>query len=137
MTLPLVEILAPKGFNKLHAGEEEVNLIIKNNRIRLVSSHGLGGSPEKVLRNMEQNKPGADIYFIGHSHKFLNLNEGYNQDYNINGIAIQSFACLKLVGGSFQNYSDYAQTASMRKTQTGCYILTLSENGVERINKFI
>lgn len=113
---------------ELHRGMEEVHLNVGKNKIRLVSSHGEGGSSKRALANMQLSLPGADIYFTGHTHEFF-YNKG-NVTLDTSDGYERRKSQIEIVGGSFLGWADYARGKNMRPTQTGCYILELSENGV-------
>lgn len=115
------------GIITLHDGMEEVQFQIGKKLIRFVSTHGEGGGSKKVLNNMILTFGGADVYFSGHTHEMF-CNAG-----NLNvrtETGVEEFRPqLEIVGGSFLAWADYARSKNMRPTQTGCYILQLSENG--------
>lgn len=120
---------------QLEVGMEEVHIFIKNNKLRLVTSHGEGGSSKRILSNMQFTFPGADLYFSGHTHEMY-LNEGNMTIATEKGI--EEFRNqIEIVGGSFLGWADYARSKNMRPTQTGCYILNLTPEGIRVKGKII
>lgn len=112
----------------LHEGMEEVHVFIGDQKLRLVTTHGEGGSSKRVLQNMQLTFPGADLYYSGHTHEMY-LNEGNMTIATESGVE-EFRSQIEMVGGSFLGWADYARAKNMRPTQTGCYILELSKNGV-------
>jgi len=110
-------------------GMAEVQIFIGKRKNRLVTSHGEGGGSKKVLTNMQLTFPGADLYFSGHTHElycnetheFVNTDSGEEVMHNV----------IEMVGGSFLQWADYARSKNMRPTKTGCYILSLTHEGVK------
>lgn len=119
----------------LHEGMEEVHVNIKGKKLRLVTSHGEGGSSKRVLSNMQLTFPGADLYFSGHTHEMY-VNEGNQTISTYSGIE-EFKGQIEMVGGSFLGWADYARAKNMRPTQTGCYVLTLDKNGVKVKGKIV
>lgn len=122
--------------HQLHTGIDEVVIQIGSRHMRLVTSHGEGGSSKRILDNMVWDRPGADLYFSGHTHEFKNYSEGSIQTDTSTGLEVDVEGVPMLVGGSFLGYADYARSKNMRKTQTGCYILELSTKGLNIKGKF-
>lgn len=115
------------GIPELHRGMEEVHFYIGKRKIRLVSTHGEGGSSKRALQNMQLTIPGADVYFTGHTHEFF-VNEGNETIDTSTGDEIKK-GQLEIVGGSFLGWADYARSKNMRPTKTGCYVLKFDEEG--------
>lgn len=119
----------------LHEGMEEVHVMIGGKKLRLVTSHGEGGSSKRVLNNMQLTFPGADLYFSGHTHEMYE-NTGNMTIATENGM--EEFRNqIEIVGGSFLGWADYARAKNMRPTQTGCYVLSLSKDGVKVKGKIV
>lgn len=132
---PIKRIAKHADIPYLHQGMEEIHVYIGNKKLRLVTTHGEGGSSKKVLQNMQLTFPGADLYFSGHTHEMY-LNEGNISLSTESGV--EEFRHqIEIVGGSFLNWADYARSRNMRPTQTGCYVLSLSDNGVRVKGKIV
>lgn len=121
----------------VHVGSSEMHIFIGNKRIRMITTHGMGGKSKPVLEKLRYNYEGRDCYFTGHTHEFLNHAEGFVTIDSDTGFEIEVTSAPMLAGGSFQMYSDYARAANMRRTQTGCYILVLDENGLRVKGKIV
>lgn len=121
----------------LHIGCEKVIFEINKKRRVFVSSHGMSGSSQKVLDNMMKTHRDGDCYFVGHTHGFKNLNEGFQTfDITKNEEVLKSDV-LQLAGGSFQKYADYARALNHRPTETGCYVLNINENEISIYRKLV
>lgn len=120
---------------ELHRGMEEVHIYIGKKKLRLVTSHGEGGSSKRSLLNMQATFPGADMYLTGHTHE-LYCNEG---NLNINtSEGVEEFQRqIEIVGGSFLGWADYARGKNMRPTETGCYVLNLTPEGIKIKGKIV
>ena len=123
------------GIPRLSEGYEQTHFQIKGKTWTLATSHGEGGGTTKVMQNVVRAFKGKpDVYFLGHSHEFRNLNEGFGAlDYE-NDLVDDS---LMLVGGSFLKFAEYAHRLNKRPTQTGCYVLNISEEGISILEKIV
>jgi hypothetical protein len=114
----------------LNEGMEEVHVYVQGKKLRLVTSHGEGGGAKKTLLTMSKTFPGADLYFIGHTHGFKNHADGEEIILTDSGEEIQAESAPMLEGGSFLGWADYARALNRQPTKTGCYVLSLSKDGL-------
>jgi len=107
----------------------DLHIFIGNRKIRVVSTHGVGGGSKKILTNLQLTFPGADVYFTGHTHeKYYNSTNMWVDTSSGEEVLTNQ---MEIVGGSFLGWAKYARENNMRPTQTGCYILRLDESGAE------
>lgn len=112
---------------ELHRGMEQVIFNFGKSTVKVVTSHGEGGGSKRALSNMKEAFPGADVYFTGHTHE-LYVEDTKQWIDTSNGEEVHKNV-IYMCGGSFLKWADYARAKNMIPTQTGCYILQLSENG--------
>jgi hypothetical protein len=112
----------------LNVGMEEVHIYIKKKKYRIVTSHGEGGGSKRVLDNMEKTFPAADLYFSGHTHERYYNDSTMNIDTSSGDEEFRSQ--IKMVGGSYLGWADYARAKNMVPQQSGSFILRLDEESI-------
>ena len=112
----------------LNVGMEEVHIYVKGRKYRIVTSHGDGGGSKRVLDNMEKTFPAADLYFSGHTHEKYYNDSTMNIDTSSGEEEFRSQ--IKMVGGSYLGWADYARSKSMVPQQPGSFILRLDEESI-------
>lgn len=121
----------------LNLGNELVYFNFNNKKVSLVTSHGMGGNPNKIMSNLEKMYRGANAYIIGHTHQFRNLNEGFQTfDMSCDSETLKSDV-IQLIGGSFMKYADYARHLNHRPTETGCYVLKVDGDNISIFRKLV
>ena len=124
------------GVPVIDKGMAEVQIFIGDKKIRIVTSHGDGYSNSaKVLQNMQDVFPGADLYFTGHTHelqedmRFMKVDT--DGDHEINR------PILKVVGGSFLGWADYARLRNQKPKTPGCFVFRCAYSGIKIRQRFI
>ena len=122
------------GVPILGMGMQAVNFKVEGRKIKIVSTHGEGGNFAKIMASMQMGMPGADLYFMGHTHEMV-----CNSSYEI--VATEGYErhtpILLVVGGSFSKWADYAREKNRRPLQTGCFAFRLSKDGLQEHGRFV
>lgn len=113
------------GVTLLHQGIDRIFIDIGKKRYSIVSTHGASSSSKNTLKNMELAVPGADLYFMGHTHElYANTTSMWIDESG------QFRNKIQMVGGSFLGWADYARKKNYVPTQTGAYIIRISKDGM-------
>jgi len=103
----------------LKTGMDRCHIYIGKKKWSICSSHGIGLNSQKCLERMQLVDKESTTFFVDTNYYGKFYDKTNNKDVNE--------PIFVICGGSFEKYDGHAIDKNMRPTNTGYYILTLTE----------